>query len=239
MHTNEGVNALGTYSVKMKLSKEIPQLLPMYGKRVKIYYKGVSKLCFNCFGKHQRKHCDVAKMPWIDYVKAFMVKYSNFPPEAFGRWAVIIASEKIAETKPMDKNSTNKNKTKASCPEQQIETDPREGTPIQPIVHDKEAVRTITPEVNMNSQHQLDKFLSDIRQESPKEPWPRDFGVPEDEEETDRMIDNMAANGIKPGEANLIIKARKKEYETALKKFNTENKRRKTKNISSKARNHQ
>jgi hypothetical protein len=53
------------------------------------------------------------------------------------------------------------------------------------------------------------------------------------------MIDNMAANGIKPGEANLIIKARKKEYETALKKFNTENKRRKTKNISSKARNHQ
>jgi hypothetical protein len=168
--TNEGVNALGTYSVKMKLSKEIPQLLPMYGKRVKIYYKGVSKLCFNCFGKHQRKHCDVAKMPWIDFVKAFMTKYSNFPPEAFGRWAVIIASEKISGSKLMDKNNTNKNKTKASSPEQQIETDPREGTPIQPIVHDKEAVRTITPEVNMNSQHQLDKFLSDIRQECPKEP---------------------------------------------------------------------
>ena len=36
------------------------------------------------------------------------------------------------------------------------------------------------------------------------------------EEET---IDNMAPNGIKPSEADLIIKARKKEYETALKKF--------------------
>jgi hypothetical protein len=55
--SNEGVNALGTYSVKMKLTNEIPQLLPMHGKRVKIYYEGIDKLCFNCFGKYHRKFC--------------------------------------------------------------------------------------------------------------------------------------------------------------------------------------
>jgi hypothetical protein len=32
------------------------------------------------------------------------------------------------------------------------------------------------------------------------------------------MIDNMAANGMKPSEADLIIKSWKKEYDTALKK---------------------
>jgi hypothetical protein len=53
--------------------------MPMFGKRVKIYYKGVSKLCLNCFGKHHRKSCDMAKIPWINDIKAFMTEYSNLP----------------------------------------------------------------------------------------------------------------------------------------------------------------
>jgi hypothetical protein len=42
--TNEGVNALGTYYKKMKLCKELPKVLPMCGKTVKIYYKRISTL---------------------------------------------------------------------------------------------------------------------------------------------------------------------------------------------------
>ena len=76
-----------------------------------------------------------------------------------------------------------------------------------------------------------------MSEESANEPWPRDFGVPDDEEETDRMLENMAANGIKASEAELIIASRKKEYESALKKFNAMKKKRKTKNIPSKAKN--
>jgi hypothetical protein len=49
--------------------------------------------------------------------------------------------------------------------------------------------------------------LFDLREECSKEPFARDFGVAEDEEETYRMIDNMAANGMKPSEADLIIKS--------------------------------
>jgi hypothetical protein len=70
---------------------------------------------------------------------------------------------------------------------------------------------------------------------------PRDFGVPEDEEETNRMLENMGANVIKPPEAEMIIKARKREFEAAVKKYdtaqkksNTDEKRKKTKNILTK-----
>ena len=40
----DGVNATGTLTVKMCLKKEIPQLLPMLGKWVSIYYRGIRKL---------------------------------------------------------------------------------------------------------------------------------------------------------------------------------------------------
>jgi hypothetical protein len=78
----------------MKIIKEIPQLLPMCGKRVKIYYKGIEKLCFNCFGKHQRKACNNEKEPWMEYVKLFMAEYPFFPPQAFGKWAMFTPTAK-------------------------------------------------------------------------------------------------------------------------------------------------
>ena len=41
----------GTYSIKMQLRRDIPQLIPMWGKRVRIYHRGVQKLCSNCTPK--------------------------------------------------------------------------------------------------------------------------------------------------------------------------------------------
>ena len=37
-----------TYSIKMRLRTDIPQLLPMWGKRIRIYHRGIQKLCTNC-----------------------------------------------------------------------------------------------------------------------------------------------------------------------------------------------
>ena len=62
----------GTYSVKMKLIKDIPQFLPMYGRRIRIYYKGITKLCTKCFGTHARRQCGKEKVPWINYVRDYM-----------------------------------------------------------------------------------------------------------------------------------------------------------------------
>ena len=76
----------GTYSVKMRLTKDIPQLIPMNGKRIKIYYRGVQKLCTNCFGGHARLHCRNDKVRWIDYVLNFMESNPDIPEKMYGRW---------------------------------------------------------------------------------------------------------------------------------------------------------
>ena len=76
----------GTYSIKMRLRTDIPQIIPMCGKRIRVYHKGIQKLCTNCFGNHQRRNCRSTKVPWIEYVLKFMEKYPDIPPELYGRW---------------------------------------------------------------------------------------------------------------------------------------------------------
>jgi hypothetical protein len=39
----------GIYSIQMEIRNPIPQFLPMDGKRIKIYHKGIKKWCTNCF----------------------------------------------------------------------------------------------------------------------------------------------------------------------------------------------
>lgn len=51
----------GTYTVKMKLLTAIPQLLPMWEKRIRIYYREIQKLCSRCFGNHPRR----MEIDWI------------------------------------------------------------------------------------------------------------------------------------------------------------------------------
>ena len=83
----------GTFSIKMRLKKEIPQLLPMWGKRIRIYYRGVTKLCANCFGTHARKNCRSEKVSWIQYVLKFMETYPEIPPEFYGKWWKVVNEE--------------------------------------------------------------------------------------------------------------------------------------------------
>jgi hypothetical protein len=51
---NVGTNRTGTYSVKIQLMRNIPQLHSIMGKRVKIYFPGIQKLCPNCYGPHPK-----------------------------------------------------------------------------------------------------------------------------------------------------------------------------------------
>lgn len=62
----DGTNAMGIYLVKIKLRKPIPQVLPLEGKRVKVYYHSIRKLCANCFGRHPRKDFKMKRFSgWI------------------------------------------------------------------------------------------------------------------------------------------------------------------------------
>jgi hypothetical protein len=56
-HDVSGKNRRGTNTVKIKLTKEILQLLPILGKQINIYYPGISRLCPNCFGRHPKPAC--------------------------------------------------------------------------------------------------------------------------------------------------------------------------------------
>ena len=72
-----GTNRTGRYSVKIKLNKDIPQLLPIMGKRIKIHYKGIQRLCPNCFGPHPKQVCCSPKVQWLYYASKFKSTYKN------------------------------------------------------------------------------------------------------------------------------------------------------------------
>jgi hypothetical protein len=80
----------GIYSVQMKLERDMPQLIPMHGKRIRLYYRGIIKRCTNCFGTHQRKNCKEEKVLWIKYVEQFIGNFPEIPKESYGRWSNII-----------------------------------------------------------------------------------------------------------------------------------------------------
>ena len=63
----------GVYSIKMDLRTKPPQFLPISGKKIKIYYKGIKKRCVKCFGTgHIKKDCTSARKDWMEYVSDLM-----------------------------------------------------------------------------------------------------------------------------------------------------------------------
>ena len=89
----EATNRTGNYSVMMKLEYKIPQLIPMAGRRIKIYHKGIDKLCTKCFGKHRKSECRAEKkIEWIDYVANFITTNPDVPTDLYGRWTELVAN---------------------------------------------------------------------------------------------------------------------------------------------------
>ena len=76
----------GIYSVQMLIKKPLTQFLPMDGKRIKIYHKGIKRMCENCFGSgFYRAACSRAKVDWMAYLDFFLIE-SGFEEGMFGRW---------------------------------------------------------------------------------------------------------------------------------------------------------
>lgn len=92
---NPGAKPTGdaTYSIKMRLDKQIPQFLPMYGKKVKIEHRAIQILCNNCYGKHPRKVCKSEKMSWMNYVEGFMNRNPDITNNMIGPWYEIAMNE--------------------------------------------------------------------------------------------------------------------------------------------------
>ena len=105
----------GTYSIKMRLKKDIPQLLPMWGKRIRVYHRGLQKLYTNCYGAHTRRNCRSEKVPWTQYVLRFMEKHPEIPSDLYGRWWKVINDEFGEIVPENDEAETEQMESEPSC----------------------------------------------------------------------------------------------------------------------------
>jgi hypothetical protein len=78
-------NRTGVYSVTIRLRRDIPQFLPIMGRRIKIHYRGIQKLCPHCFGPHSKQACHSRKKQWKEYVNDFKNSNMNIPDYLFGK----------------------------------------------------------------------------------------------------------------------------------------------------------
>ena len=85
---NEVYAPLGTGNlwVTMKLKSKIPQFIPMLGRKVEIYYRGIDITCTNCYTDvHKRQYCPYSRVKWLEYVAGFIDDF-DMRPELFGKW---------------------------------------------------------------------------------------------------------------------------------------------------------
>ena len=83
-----GCAPLGTGNlwVTMKLDKKIPQFIPMCGRKIEIYHRGIDITCTNCYKEgHKRQDCQNERVTWLEYVSDF-IKMNNISDELYGKW---------------------------------------------------------------------------------------------------------------------------------------------------------
>ena len=81
----------GNLWVTMKLGWKIPQFLPMMGRKIEVYHRGIVQTCVNCYGKgHKRQDCKNERVHWLDYVADF-IETNELRPELYGKWFEITA----------------------------------------------------------------------------------------------------------------------------------------------------
>ena len=224
----EGTNRTGSYSVKMKLNCEIPQMLPMAGRRVKMYYRGIQKLCTNCFGHHNRRGCQSRRVPWIDYVKNFVDKNPNIPRNYFGKWMDIL--HKVEKTQEEKSNVQTKEHTQKAVKE--IDLAGSEEVELNEVTTDGGERGSDEGKGNESAA----KMPEQNQPKPPTKPKPSDFNVPETDEEYDRMVEGMMTCGMRFNEAEANLKTRKTAYNRAVREYDRDNKPPVTRKAPGKAR---
>ena len=77
----------GTYVVTMKLKKDLPNWIPMYGRKICLEYRGIRRQCNSCYGNHIKKNCRWERVSMEQLADKIRSKYPEIPEEYFGRLA--------------------------------------------------------------------------------------------------------------------------------------------------------
>jgi hypothetical protein len=105
--------------VELKLQAHIPEFLPMFGRRIRIYYVGMKKQCNNCFELgHLKANCGEDRKDWFSYIED-LLDSGNFTRDLFGEWPEVIKRKRAEnkaqakqKSKPKDNVEAKENKTK-------------------------------------------------------------------------------------------------------------------------------
>jgi hypothetical protein len=75
----------GPYVVRLKLKFHVPEYLPIWGKKARVYYHGIPIFCGSCHDiGHSRAECGNKAVTWTDYIKN--LAGTGIPLELFGSW---------------------------------------------------------------------------------------------------------------------------------------------------------
>jgi hypothetical protein len=200
---SEGENTTGIYSVKMRLNQNIPQLLPVDGRRIKIYYRNIIKLCTSCFGQHSRRDCKEKRVKWIDYVADFINSNPQIDPALYGRWTTILERE---------------NKQRLIDDHHFISKQPRDPIPAE---DNTVAVGASKPDKTPDKPVASSAERGEVNQNisSRAKPRPEDFNLPANIEDWNQLVAKLVGLGLTSKEANASLEKRKKLFSNAMREF--------------------
>jgi hypothetical protein len=74
------------YEIEVTLKEHVPEWLPMYGKKVRIFYHGMPRQCNGCYKLgHLKWECKEDKLNWRSYV-FHLRSTGNYEDALFGSW---------------------------------------------------------------------------------------------------------------------------------------------------------
>ena len=235
---NQNNIRMGSYSVTVKLNRDLPQLAPIMGKRVKFFYKGIQKLCPKCFGPHHIKNCHSQKVQWIKYVKRFIDSETEIPRECFGRWIEILRDA----NSPIRRSHTHRSPSYdqrsfdmdvTTEVEREKEKDPgNQGLPsssisqisdtaswIKNLPPQNKAVRTDPDSTLVSGSHGKNESSQTSNAAEADKPQEKDFHLPSSKEEHKVMVEKLVKAGSLPTEAEQIICNRRTAFNKACREY--------------------
>lgn len=104
--------------IDLLLREHIPELLPIKGRRLRIYYHGIPKLCNNCYVQgHIKRACKEPKVDWTQFVSK-LLHSGHFEEEMFGSWIQVLnereAFDLIEAESKRGRGKSNRAKFKSS-----------------------------------------------------------------------------------------------------------------------------
>ena len=200
----------GIYSVKMKLTNDIPQLIPMHGKRARLYYRGIVKKYTNCFGTHQRKNCKEKKVTWFSYIKEFSRIYPEIPGDWYGKWKNLI--ERVSPEEDQEKTLREEDISSSNLSGSWT-SQTRRGHNIeiqsQMASEETNSLKNENDKGNLEEREEEDitKDRNENKNENEMEDTTKD-------DEINRLVKGLIAAGISPKMLKKSIKAEKTEIKT-------------------------